>query len=112
MEESDSKELLSCFFKGNEVKIYIFNKVHTSCGYREEERCMKNAFSDVPSIGSEQTYPIDGRQYGQSPSHRSSHPLSPDGSHEVCGTESFRLPSFEEWVALVISLERKKGGLT
>jgi len=59
---------------------------------------MNRNLSPVPCVGSEQTYPIDGRLYGQSSDRGSRIPKSPDGSHEICGTESFQLPSPKDWL--------------
>lgn len=73
---------------------------------------MSNDLSDVPCVGSEQVHPIDGRQYGQIPIYSASPSASPDGQHEVAGTESFQLSSSEEWLAELVSRETAKGGLT
>ena len=61
---------------------------------------MKSILSDVPCVGSEQVYPIDGRRYGQIPDEYL-HPLPapPGGQHEICGTESLRHPTREELLA-------------
>lgn len=48
--------------------------------------------SDVPSVGSEQVYPIDGREYGMSLScvFEEAPPLGGDG--ETCGAHVIGLP--------------------
>lgn len=56
---------------------------------------MSRKLSDVPCVGSEQVYPIDGRQYSQILDHPHSL-VPPDGQHEICGTESLRLSTPEE----------------
>jgi hypothetical protein len=69
---------------------------------------MNKDLSHVPCVGSELTHPIDDRLYGQPDDHGAPAPRFPDGSHEVCGTESFRLLSTAEWLAGLVHAQGRR----